>query len=85
MVNERKGKGDGFPVPKDSYKKMLVGFGLIVIGFVLMMGAGASSPDTFNYDIFSFRRVTLAPAVVLVGFGFVFWAIIRNPAKKERE
>jgi hypothetical protein len=83
MVNERKGKNDGFPVPKDNYKKMLIGFGIIVIGFVLMMGKGADSPDTFNYDIFSFRRVTLAPLVVLFGFGFVFWAIIRKPGKKE--
>jgi hypothetical protein len=83
MVEERKGKNDGFPVPRDNYKKILIGFGIIVLGFVLMMGKGADSPDSFNYDIFSFRRITLAPVVVLIGFGFMFWAILRRPKKKE--
>jgi uncharacterized membrane protein len=83
MVDERKGKKDGFPIPRDGYGKMLIGFGVIVVGFVLMMGKGAESPDSFNYDIFSFRRITLAPIVVLVGFGLVFWAIIRKPKKEE--
>jgi hypothetical protein len=81
MADKLKGKNDGFPIPVDNYKKILAGFGIIMLGFVLMMGAGADSPDTFNYDIFSFRRITLAPMVVLFGFGFVFWAIIRKPKK----
>ncbi|MDR0545262.1 MAG: DUF3098 domain-containing protein [Odoribacteraceae bacterium] len=84
MVNERK-KGDGFPMPADNYKKILIGLVIIVAGFALMTGGGAGSPDTFNYDIFSFRRITLAPAVVLFGFGYVFWAIIRDPEKKRQE
>ena len=58
---------------------ILIGFGIVVLGFILMMGGGSSSPDEFNYDIFSFRRITLAPIVVLVGFGFIFWAIMRKP------
>lgn len=70
-------------MPRDNYKMMLIGFGIIVLGFVLMMGKGADSPDSFNYDIFSFRRITLAPVVVLLGFGFMFWAILRRPKKKE--
>ena len=55
------------------------------MGFLLMMGGGADSPDTFNYDIFSFRRITLAPIVVLFGFGFVFWGIMRKPETKGEE
>ncbi len=73
-----------FPIPVSSYKMILIGFGIVILGFILMMGGGASSPDEFNYDIFSFRRITLAPIVVLFGFGFVFWAIMRKP-KKEME
>ena len=69
----------GFPIPVSSYKMILIGFGIVVLGFILMMGGGSSSPDEFNYDIFSFRRITLAPIVVLVGFGFIFWAIMRKP------
>ncbi len=78
-------KKAGFPIPVSSYKMILIGFGIIVLGFVLMMGGGSSDPDTFNYDVFSFRRITLAPIVVLLGFGFTFWAIMRKPKKEMEE
>lgn len=74
----------GFPLPASNYKMLLIGVGIIILGFVLMMGGGSEDPTKFNYDIFSFRRITLAPIVVLGGFGFVFWAIMRKP-KKETE
>ena len=50
-----------------------------------VMGGGSDNPAEFNYDIFSFRRITLAPIVVLIGFGFVFWAIMRKPKKEMEE
>lgn len=75
----------GFPIPKSSYKMILIGFGIIVLGFILMMGGGSGDPVVFSYDIFSFRRITLAPIVVLAGFGFVFWAIMRKPKKEMDE
>ena len=62
---------------------ILIGFGIVVLGFILMMGGGSSDPDVFNYEIFSFRRITLAPIVVLCGFGFIFWAIMRKPKNEE--
>lgn len=74
----------GFPIPVSSYKMILIGLGIVLLGFILMMGGGSDSPDEFNYDIFSFRRITLAPIVVLGGFGFVFWAIMRKP-KHDKE
>lgn len=77
-------KKAGFPVPKGNYSMILLGFGIVILGFVLMMGGGTEDPDQFSYDIFSFRRITLAPIVVLGGFGFVFWAIMRKP-KKDKE
>ena len=82
ILNEKK---DGFPIPKENYKMILIGFGIVVVGFLLMMGGGADSPETFNYDIFSLRRITLAPIVVLFGFGFVFWAIMRKSKEKEEK
>lgn len=75
----------GFPIPVSSYKMILIGFGIVVFGFILMMGGGSNDPDTFNYEIFSFRRITLAPIVVLGGFGFIFWAIMRKPKKEAEE
>lgn len=74
----------GFPIPVSSYKMILIGLGIVLLCFILMMGGGSDSPDEFNYDIFSFRRITLAPIVVLGGFGFVFWAIMRKP-KQDKE
>lgn len=78
------GRKAGFPIPVSSYKMILIGFGIVLLGFILMMGGGSGNPDEFSYDIFSFRRITLAPIVVLLGFGFVFWAIMRKP-KNETE
>ena len=52
-------KKAGFPIPVSSYKMILIGFGIVLIGFILMMGGGSNDPDEFNYDIFSFRRITL--------------------------
>ena len=70
-----------FPIPKSGYKMILIGFAIVILGFILMTGGGSESLEEFNYEIFSFRRITLAPIVVLFGFGFVFWAIIRKPKK----
>ncbi len=75
----------GFPVPEGNYKMILLGFAIVVLGFILMMGGGSEDPDRFNYAIFSFRRITLAPIVVLIGFGFIFWAIMRKPKKEVKE
>lgn len=83
LKNTAPDKKAGFPIPVSSYKMILIGFGIVVLGFILMMGGGSDSPDQFNYDIFSFRRITLAPIVVLCGFGFIFWAIMRKPKKTE--
>lgn len=86
LKNSQKSMEDkmGFPLPSSSYKMILIGLGIVILGFVLMMGGGTDNPNEFSYDIFSFRRITLAPIVVLSGFGFVFWAIMRKP-KKEME
>ena len=85
LKNTTSGKKIDFPIPVSSYKMILIGFGIIILGFILMMGGGSDNPAGFNYDIFSFRRITLAPIVVLIGFGFVFWAIMRKPKKEMEE
>lgn len=67
-----------FPLGKENYKLILIGFGIIVLGFILMMGGGAENATDFSMDIFSFRRITLAPIVVLIGFGFEIYAIMKK-------
>lgn len=55
-----------------------IGFAIVVIGFILMSGPG-SSEQAFNPDIFSVRRVKVAPVVCFVGFVSMIYAIIRKP------
>ncbi|WP_319272333.1 DUF3098 domain-containing protein [uncultured Draconibacterium sp.] len=69
----------GFALGKENYKLMAIGFAVIVIGFILMAGGGSDDPNVFSEDIFNFRRITLAPIVLLLGFGFEIYAIMKKP------
>lgn len=71
-----------FVFGKKNYKFMFIGLACIAIGFILMSGGGSDDPNVFNPDIFSFRRIRLAPALVLIGFGIQIYAILLNPDKK---
>jgi len=73
-----------FAFTKENYKLLLIGLALIIIGFVLMIGGKAESPDKFNPEVFSFRRITLAPIVVLAGFVVDIYAIMKKP-KEEKD
>ncbi|MFI3301979.1 MAG: DUF3098 domain-containing protein [Rikenellaceae bacterium] len=64
------------PLTERNYKILLLGFGLIVLGFILMAGGGSDDPMVFNYDMFSWRRITLAPIVVVAGFVVEIYAIL---------
>lgn len=70
---------------RENYKLLIIGAVIIVIGFLLMVGGRAESPDQFNPEIFSFRRITLAPIVVLLGFAFEIYAIMKKPKEEEEE
>lgn len=70
--------GSRMPLGKRNYVLMLVGFAIIVLGFVLMLGGGSDDPSQFNYEMFSFRRITLAPIVVIGGFMFEIYAIMKR-------
>lgn len=75
---------NNFALPKENYKYLLIGFIIIIIGFALMLGGKSDDPNVFNEgEIFSFRRITLAPIVVLMGFIFEIWAIMRKPKEVE--
>ncbi len=74
-----------FALGKENYKLMAIGFGAIIIGFILMAGGGSDNPDVFNPDIFSFRRLTLAPVILLAGFIFEIYAIMKKPKDNSNE
>ena len=61
-----------------NYKILLIGIGVIALGFVLMSGGGSDNPNVFNEDVFSFRRIRLAPTTVLIGFGITIYSIFKK-------
>jgi Protein of unknown function (DUF3098) len=70
-----------FLFDKINYKILLIGIAVIALGFILMSGGGSVDPNVFNEDVFSFRRIRLAPTTVLIGFGITIYAILKNPKK----
>ncbi|MCX6269260.1 MAG: DUF3098 domain-containing protein [Bacteroidetes bacterium] len=68
-----------FAFGKENYRLMLIGLAFIVIGFLLMVGGGSTDPNKFNPEIFSFRRITLAPILILTGYVIEIFAIMKRP------
>jgi len=66
---------------KRNYLIMLIGLLVIALGFILMAGGGSDDPNVFNKDIYSFRRIRLAPTLVLIGLVIEIYAIFANPKK----
>jgi hypothetical protein len=72
-------KNDGaMPLTMRNYVLIIVGVVVIVLGFVLMAGGGKATPEEFHYEIFSWRRITLAPILVIAGFAFEIYAILKR-------
>ena len=70
---------------RKNYKFMFIGIVLIALGFILMAGGGSDDPNVFNPEIFNFRRIRLAPTLILIGFGIQIYAILLNPNKSEKK
>lgn len=68
-----------------NYIFMAIGLAVITLGFLLMSGGGSDNPAVFDASIFDFRRIHLAPALVLLGFAIEIYAILLNPTKKETQ
>ena len=69
---------------KKNYKWLFIGLAFIAIGFILMSGGGSDDPNVFDESIFSWRRIRLAPTLVLIGFGIQVYAILLNPNSNEK-
>ena len=76
---QTKSSSDDFAIGKENFKYIGVGVIIIIIGFLLMAGGKSNDPNVFNPEIFSFRRITLAPIVVVGGFMFIIGAIMKKP------
>ncbi len=69
---------------KTNYILLAIGMAIVIIGLVLMSGEG-SAEGVFNPDIFSVRRIKVAPLVSLFGFVFIMFAIMYKPKAKKQE
>ncbi|MBT8245593.1 DUF3098 domain-containing protein [Winogradskyella sp.] len=68
---------------KKNYKWLFIGLAFIAVGFILMAGGGSDDPNVFDESIFHWRRIRLAPTLVLIGFGIQVYAILLNPDKEK--
>lgn len=81
MSKKKSQNQDNFIFKKENYKIMFVGLALIAVGFILMTGGGSKDPNKFNEALYSFRRIRLAPTLILIGFATEIYAILKNPKK----
>jgi hypothetical protein len=71
---------NNFALSKQNYVLMLIGLGIIILGYFLMAGGKSTDPNVFNEEeLYSFRRITLAPIVIVAGFIFEIYAIMKKP------
>lgn len=74
-------KNHDFLFKKVNYKYLLIGLAIIALGFIIMSGGGSSNPEVFSNEIFNFRRIRLAPTIVLLGFTVVIYSIFKDSKK----
>jgi Protein of unknown function (DUF3098) len=66
-----------------NYKLLIIGLVIVVVGYVLMSGGGSGDPNVFDAEeIFSDRRITVAPIVVIIGYLFVVYAILKKTGSR---
>ena len=61
-----------------NYKLLLISIGILLIGFILMSGGGSDDPSRFNSEIYNFRRIRLAPTLIIIGFLFSVFSILKR-------
>jgi len=85
VVAAKERKTANFALTKENYKLIAIGFGIMILGYILMIGGGSDDPaNVFREDaLFSFRRITLAPILIVGGFLFEIYAIMKRPKEKE--
>tara|TARA_B100001063_G_scaffold60716_1_gene54828 strand:+ start:5833 stop:6057 length:225 start_codon:yes stop_codon:yes gene_type:complete len=72
-------KNKNFAFGKKNYKYMFIGILFIALGFLLMSGGGSDDPAIFNEEIYSFRRIRIAPLIIIIGFIIEIYAILTKP------
>lgn len=77
--------GLDFAFERMNYIIMFIGLGVLALGYILMIGGGSDDPHVFNYDLFNFRRLTLSPILLALGFIIEIVAIMYRPKEKKAQ
>ncbi|MBO5216920.1 MAG: DUF3098 domain-containing protein [Alistipes sp.] len=81
-MNSKKNQGQEskseMTLGRKNYIMIAIGLGVIILGMILMAGGGSDNPEVFNYEMFSWRRITLAPILIVGGFAFEVFAIMKR-------
>ena len=75
---DNKNRNKKFLFYSKNYKLLLVSIFILLVGFFLMSGGGSSDPSKFNPEIYNFRRIRLAPTLVIIGFLFSIFSILKS-------
>ena len=75
---DNKERNKKFLFGSKNYKLLLISIGILLIGFILMSGGGSDDPSKFNPEIYNFRRIRLAPTIVIIGFLFSIYSIFNK-------
>ena len=81
MSTQNKNSKPEFLFGKRNYLFMLIGIVFIAVGFIFMAGGGSDDPNVFNPEIYNWRRIRLAPTLVIIGLGIEIYAILATPKK----
>lgn len=75
-----------FAFRPENYRLLLIGLGINILGFILMIGGGADDPNKFDAGaLFSTTRITIAPMLIVAGYVLIIYAIMRKPKSTEKE
>jgi TRAP-type C4-dicarboxylate transport system permease small subunit len=77
-LNKIEDNNNKMPLSYKNYLLILAGVVVIIIGFILMSGGTKATPTEFSYDIYAWHRITLAPILVVIGFAFEIYAILKR-------
>ncbi len=74
-----------FAFQAENYKLLLIGLGINILGFILMIGGGAENPNDFDAsELFSPVRITLAPIFIVLGYVVIMYSIMKKPKSDKK-
>jgi hypothetical protein len=86
FIEHKKSVKPLFAFQPENYRLLLIGLGINILGFILMIGGGAQSPNEFNADeLFSHVRITLSPMLIIAGYLVILYSIMRKPKNKQEQ